>query len=292
MSRVPVLVACLACLAVACSWSEMHAFVNLLRLMWVCSTAPCDGDPMHSYFAQRCVQSHHMLHDTAALPWSADMRAAASTMRDEYETFVSSCRVPLFDANLHFQDVRGNEALHARYNESSVWGTLWLKVWGHETDLGRRHFPRSLEAVRRSPLSTAMISVLEPHKGVTWHKGYFSGVLRYHVGIIVPPDEPDGTGPRLSVVDSKRGGPVVEVPWREGADLLFDDTFNHSVRNPTAAQRVVLFADVVRLDCPPLLHSFLWLLSHHVLHRVQPQIAGIAAGADLSIRCGERSRAP
>ena len=34
--------------------------------------------------------------------------------------------------------------------------------------------------------------------------------------------------------------------WHEGASLVFDDTFEHAVRNDTDSTRVVLFLDVVR----------------------------------------------
>ena len=73
-----------------------------------------------------------------------------------------------------------------RHNFSEVWGALWLKIWGHETRVARCYFPRTLALLRETPLSTAMISLLEPYRGVKWHKGFINIILRYHVGIRIP----------------------------------------------------------------------------------------------------------
>jgi beta-hydroxylase len=37
-----------------------------------------------------------------------------------------------------------------------------------------------------------------------------------------------------------------EYRWREGEDVLFDDTYLHEVWNKSAQRRVVLFCDVLR----------------------------------------------
>ena len=210
----------------------------------------------------------------------------AAVMREELDAFTSrGHKIPLFHASDHFADLGANARVYAATNESAVWGSIFLKIYGAETDLGRRYFPRSLAAVRRSPLSTAMLSVVDPGRAIEWHKGFFNGILRYHLGIVVPPDV-DGDGPRMLIDTSTSRGSsraersTVEVRWTEGGDFLFDDTFEHSVRNPTAARRVVLFADVVRHDCPRLLAALLHALVHHVLKHTSPMVADIAEVSD------------
>ena len=64
----------------------------------------------------------------------------------------------------------------------------------------------------------------------------YKGVLRYHLGIIVPKD---AEACRIRVGDDFRH-------WQEGKSLIFDDTFNHEVWNDTDETRVVLFVDVLR----------------------------------------------
>ena len=38
----------------------------------------------------------------------------------------------------------------------------------------------------------------------------------------------------------------VNVPWGEGKDILFDDTFEHSALNGAEEDRVVLIVDIFR----------------------------------------------
>ncbi|MHB8233624.1 MAG: aspartyl/asparaginyl beta-hydroxylase domain-containing protein, partial [Solirubrobacteraceae bacterium] len=66
--------------------------------------------------------------------------------------------------------------------------------------------------------------------------GPYKGVLRYHLGLIVPED---AESCRIRVGDDIRH-------WQAGKSMIFDDTFNHEVWNDTDETRVVLFVDVLR----------------------------------------------
>jgi aspartyl/asparaginyl beta-hydroxylase (cupin superfamily) len=67
-------------------------------------------------------------------------------------------------------------------------------------------------------------------------RGPYKGVLRYHLGLIVPED---AESCRIRV-----GEDICH--WEEGKSMVFDDTFNHEVWNDTDDTRVVLFVDVMR----------------------------------------------
>ena len=81
-----------------------------------------------------------------------------------------------------------------------------------------------------------MFSILSPHKHILPHCGPYKGVLRYHLGLIVPEDAENC---RIRVGDDIRH-------WEPGKPLIFDDVFNHEVWNDTDETRVVLFVDVER----------------------------------------------
>ena len=69
------------------------------------------------------------------------------------------------------------------------------------------------------------------------HRGPYNGVLRLHLGLIVP--EPrEQLGIRV-------GKDVYR--WREGEALIFDDAYEHDVWNRTPHTRAVLFADFRKL---------------------------------------------
>ena len=45
-------------------------------------------------------------------------------------------------------------------------------------------------------MKTAMISILSPRKHILDHRGPYKGVLRYHLGLIVPQDAESLQDPR------------------------------------------------------------------------------------------------
>jgi ornithine lipid ester-linked acyl 2-hydroxylase len=114
--------------------------------------------------------------------------------------------------------------------------------------------------VRKIPgLRTAMFSILEPGKRLPPHRGPYNGVLRLHLGLLVP-EPPTSFGSRI--------GPELRH-WREGEVLIFDDAHEHEAWNETDRPRVVLFVDFLKpLKFPAnLLNRFLLgiaLFTHYV----------------------------
>ena len=81
-----------------------------------------------------------------------------------------------------------------------------------------------------------MFSILSPNIRIPPHRGPTNGIVRIHLGLIVP-DDKDGCQIR---VDDQIFG------WEEGKCVVFDDFYEHEVWNNTEQQRVVLFFDVDR----------------------------------------------
>ena len=97
--------------------------------------------------------------------------------------------------------------------------------------------PETWAAVQHIPgLKTAMFSIFEPGKHCA-HRGPYNGVLRLHLGLIVP-----GTARQAS--PSASTDQVCH--WQEGKVLIFDDAYEHEAWNHTDKMRVVLFVDFVK----------------------------------------------
>ena len=79
-----------------------------------------------------------------------------------------------------------------------------------------------------------MFSVLHSGKVLPEHCGPYKGVVRYHLGLITPKDN---THCLLTVNG-------IKYRWKEGEDIMFDDTFPHSVINRSDESRVILFLDI------------------------------------------------
>ena len=100
-----------------------------------------------------------------------------------------------------------------------------------------RRCPETMRLLGKIPgLKTAFFSILSPRKHIPAHRGAFNGVLRLHLGLLVP--EPKQKC-RIRIGHDFRC-------WSEGQSLVFDDTFNHEVWNDTDGYRVVLFVDFAR----------------------------------------------
>ena len=131
--------------------------------------------------------------------------------------------------------------------DNVAWRTFFFKGFNKWLPRNCARAPRTAELLRRLPLvSTAMFSIIDGGKHIPPHVGFFKSVLRYHLGLVVPSDAP---------VYIVVGGQ--EYRWREGEDVLFDDTYLHEVWNKSRERRVVLFCDVLRdQTLPPL---FRWM---------------------------------
>jgi beta-hydroxylase len=138
------------------------------------------------------------------------------------------------DALPNFQDISKDQI---EITTDDRWKTFFLYGYGFTAKLGVEMCPRTAALMREVPgMTTAMISILSPRKHILPHRGPYKGVLRYHLGLIVPQD---AEACRIRVGDDIRH-------WEEGKSLVFDDTFNHEVWNDTDETRVVLFVDVMR----------------------------------------------
>ncbi len=134
----------------------------------------------------------------------------------------------------NFQDISKDQI---EITDDDRWKTFFLYGYGFEAKLGVEMCPRTAALMREIPgMTTAMFSILSPRKHILDHRGPYKGVLRYHLGLIVPRD---AEACRIRVGEDFRH-------WQEGESMVFDDTFNHEVWNDTDETRVVLFVDVLR----------------------------------------------
>lgn len=116
------------------------------------------------------------------------------------------------------------------------WNVFTLRLYGKDVQRNMEKCPNLARLLRKYPyIHTAVFSILEPGKVITPHYGPNKGVLRYHLGLIVPED---------GDCYLKVGGDIYN--WKEGEGVLFDETYLHSAHNNTDKIRVVLYLDIPR----------------------------------------------
>jgi len=185
--------------------------------------------PIEGFIGRRSLVGDHTFFDPAQFAWVDHIERNWTVIRDELMTLLED-----HDALPNFQDISKDQI---GITDDDRWKTFFLYGYGFEAELGVELCPRTAALMREIPgMTTAMFSILSPHKHILDHRGPYKGVLRYHLGLIVPEDAP---ACRIRVGEDIRH-------WEEGKSMIFDDTFNHEVWNDTDETRVVLFVDVMR----------------------------------------------
>jgi ornithine lipid ester-linked acyl 2-hydroxylase len=179
--------------------------------------------------ARASVLPEQPFYDPADFAWVAPLEANWKAIRAELDDVLAHR-----DALPNFQDISTDQY---HLTDDDRWKTYFFYGYGFRSDANCARCPETTRLVESIPgMTTAMFSILSPGKRIPPHDGPYKGVLRYHLGLIVPePEEQVG----ISV-----GGEVAH--WREGGSLVFDDTFEHAAWNDTDGTRVVLFVDVIR----------------------------------------------
>jgi hypothetical protein len=117
------------------------------------------------------------------------------------------------------------------------WTTYNLILFGQDVPGNASACPVTVELLRRVPrMQSALFSIIAPGAYIPPHKDPAKGVIRYHLALRVPAD-------RERCFISVDG---VRYHWQEGRSVVFDDVFEHWVRNDTDEERVILFVDILR----------------------------------------------
>jgi aspartate beta-hydroxylase/beta-hydroxylase len=116
------------------------------------------------------------------------------------------------------------------------WRVYFLYAMGEKPAANRARCPRTAAVLDKVPgVLQAFFSILEAGKSIPPHWGPYRGYIRYHLGLIVPENDP----PTIRLKDQ-------HYTWKEGESILFDDSWEHEVSNKSDGDRVVLIVDIRR----------------------------------------------
>ena len=127
-----------------------------------------------------------------------------------------------------------------------AWRLINIKVGNEYTKDAYKHFPFLVKLLKNLPeVCSCAISILQEGVHIPIHVGYYKGIMRYMMPLIVPKDRKNV----FLVVNEKK------YNWTEGVGVLWDDNFPHKVYNNTKEIRVVIYMDIIR-PLPGLLNNF------------------------------------
>ncbi len=118
-----------------------------------------------------------------------------------------------------------------------------LRICGNDTMLGKsKFFRKTMDFITTKCkenglyVPTIMIDLLEAGVEFSPHSGYYCGVMRYHLPLILPQQRDC----YIMIDGVKHKWKMNQVP------LCFDDTFLHSLHNRTNEPRYILLMDILR----------------------------------------------
>lgn len=180
-------------------------------------------------------QARHSLVPTTpvigseAFDWIPRLESAWSDIRQELDRLLT-----------HPEDIPAFHQIspdQQRISKGDNWKTFGFYLYGKRVDHNCAVCPRTSAVLDTLPgLRSAMFSILKPHYHIAPHKGPTRAVIRAHLGLKVPADS---NNVWIRVDDQI-------LHWQEGKVVLFDDSYEHEVRNDTDELRAVLFLDIDR----------------------------------------------
>ena len=166
---------------------------------------------------------------TKDFSWTHDLESNWQEVRKELEHILEHPeKIP------NFQDISKDQT---NLTKDEHWKSFFLYGYGYKFASNCDLCPQTTRLLENIPgMFTAFFSILSPGKHIPRHRGPYKGLLRGHLGLIVP---------------QARENCWIQVgeetaTWEEGKSMVFDDTYKHQVQNNTDETRVVLFIDVIR----------------------------------------------
>ena len=165
----------------------------------------------------------------SSFPWTTFLEAQAGAIRRELKQVIERPEdIP------SFHELSPDQV---RISTGDNWKTFALRVFGHRILENCRRCPNTAAALDALPgVQNAWFSILAPGYRISPHRGPTKAVVRCHLGLLIPQQ---AEACWIRVGEESRH-------WRNGECLLFDDTYEHEVRNNTDEARVVLFLDLER----------------------------------------------
>jgi beta-hydroxylase len=182
--------------------------------------------PLNFLFTYFTIGRQSAVFDSKSVP-------GLDKIRENYEVIRSEAKA-LLDSGVFQRPPAVDEPGYNTF-EKGGWRLYPLKWYTKEC--GRRAVvacPKTCAIMDAIPtVRSAMFTVLPPGARLGRHHDPIASSLRYHLGLLTPNSEKCAL-----TLDG------IEYPWRDGEELLFDQTYLHSAVNQTQTVRVILFCDV------------------------------------------------
>ena len=105
---------------------------------------------------------------------------------------------------------------------TKAWRVINIKAGDEYSAAAHKYYPNLVRLLRSGPqIGSCAVSVLQDGVHIPIHVGYYKGIMRYMIPVVVPKDRENVF---LCVNELK-------YCWTEGVGVLWDDTYPHKVYN-------------------------------------------------------------
>lgn len=154
--------------------------------------------------------------------------------RDNWETIRDEALELYEKGHIKIAEKKDDVAFHSFFKRG--WKRFYLKWYGDFLPSAESLCPKTVEMVKKVPsVKGALFTVMAPNSTLVLHTDPLASSLRYHLGLATPNSE------KCRIyIDG------IPYHWRDGHDIIFDETYIHRAMNETDDVRIIFFCDVER----------------------------------------------
>lgn len=184
--------------------------------------------------------------DTKAFPELSLLKEHWQEIREEAQALYENGHI---SASKQYDDIGFNSFFRRG------WKRFYLKWYSKPMSSATALCPKTVALIERLPcVNAAMFTLLPKNSFLFKHRDPYAGSLRYHLGLITP-----------NSVDCSIKVDGQSYVWRDGEDVLFDETYVHEAQNNTSHDRIILFCDIKRPLTNRLARALNWGFSQIVM---------------------------
>jgi len=174
--------------------------------------------------------------DARDFPELTPLRENWETIRDEA---VALCERGKIDYNTEQQDLA-----FVSFKKLG-WKRFYMKWYSDFMPSAIEGCPKTVELLRAIPsVNAAAFTMLPPGSKLGRHRDPFAASMRYHLGLVTPKSD------KCRIwIDGE------EYVWRDGEDIVFDETYVHWAENESDENRIILFVDFTRPVYTPIVRA-------------------------------------
>ena len=160
-------------------------------------------------------------------------------LRDNWEVIRDEALALQEEGELENINAQGSDAYYDvgfRTFHKYGWRKFYLTWYGYTHTSAQNRCPKTVELLSKvKNINGAMFAFMPANSELTRHLDPVACSLRYHLGL----ETPDSDDCFINI-DGE------QYSWRNGKDLLFDETYLHFVKNNTEQSRLILMCDFNR----------------------------------------------